>query len=193
MNNINRSAFHFIKDVADILADEPGDKQLDAGEGTYEDDDGGIAGDRRLHDPHDQGVYYEQQADDTEGNARNNTQLKWDFGEGGDGREGEFEQFREGVFAFVVEKNGESLYSKNVFVKQPGSEKSGTSADYSNDGKVVTLQSHTQGAGIPIVILGDGFLDTSLVDSFKNNPDLYITTNPENELDELLLGDFYFY
>lgn len=35
--------------------------------------------------------------------------------------------------------------------------------------------------------------DTSLVDSFKNNPDLYITTNPENELDELLLGDFYFY
>lgn len=72
---------------------------------------------------------------------------------------------REGAFAFVVEKNGESLYSKSVFVKQPGSEKSGTSADYTNDGKVVTLQSHTQGAGIPIVIMGDGFLDTSLVDS----------------------------
>ena len=36
------------------------------------------------------------------------------------------------------------------------------SVDYSEDGKIDTLQQHTKGDGIPIVLMGDGFVDQEL-------------------------------
>lgn len=38
----------------------------------------------------------------------------------------------------------------------------GESIDFSSDGMVTTLQKHTHGTGIPLVIMGDGFLDTDI-------------------------------
>lgn len=40
----------------------------------------------------------------------------------------------------------------------------GTSSDYTADGTIVTLQTHTKGSGLPIVLMGDGFIDTEITD-----------------------------
>lgn len=38
------------------------------------------------------------------------------------------------------------------------------SVDFSEDGKIDTLQQHAKGEGIPIVLMGDGFVDQELAD-----------------------------
>lgn len=38
------------------------------------------------------------------------------------------------------------------------------SVDFSEDGKIDTLQQHVKGEGIPIVLMGDGFVDQELAD-----------------------------
>lgn len=48
-----------------------------------------------------------------------------------------------------------------VFV-QTGTDYEDRDVDYTNDGKVSTLQTHTKGQGIPVVLTGDGFLDTHI-------------------------------
>ena len=53
------------------------------------------------------------------------------------------------------------LHSKRVEVIQEGFGAS-TSTDYSLDKAVKTLQTHTLGAGVPIVVMGDGFVDTDI-------------------------------
>ena len=50
-----------------------------------------------------------------------------------------------------------------VTVTQSGTEAE-ESEDYSADGQTVMLQEATEGEGIPIVIMGDGFIDTEIAD-----------------------------
>ncbi len=42
----------------------------------------------------------------------------------------------------------------------------GESTDYSTDGSVRTIQTHTEGGGIPIVLMGDGFIDTEIAEGY---------------------------
>jgi len=68
---------------------------------------------------------------------------------------------REGSFCFTIYKddNGDETYSSEYLtIKQPGAG-ANTSTDYSEDGKTFTLQTHTKGSGVPIVLMGDGFVD----------------------------------
>lgn len=48
-----------------------------------------------------------------------------------------------------------------VFV-QTGTDYEEREVDYTNDGKVSILQTHTKGQGIPVVLTGDGFLDSHI-------------------------------
>lgn len=71
---------------------------------------------------------------------------------------------REGTFCFTVYKDeaGEEKYSSNyITIKQTGVG-ANTSTDYSQDGKTFVMQTHTKGSGIPIVLLGDGFVDKDI-------------------------------
>lgn len=75
-----------------------------------------------------------------------------------------------------VEPNpdAEARYARILFVKEDGMEQkilasvivvqSNESTDYSADGEVTVLQGATKGSGIPIVLMGDGFIDTEIAD-----------------------------
>lgn len=75
-----------------------------------------------------------------------------------------------------VEPNpdAEARYARILFVKEDGTEQkilasvivvqSNESIDYSADGEVTMLQGATKGSGIPIVLMGDGFIDTEIAD-----------------------------
>ncbi len=64
----------------------------------------------------------------------------------------------------------------------------GSSVDYSAEGEVVTIQSATKGKGVNIVILGDGFDDTTMEDNgdyitrMKEAMECYFTEEPNKTL-----------
>lgn len=62
---------------------------------------------------------------------------------------------------FVKEESRQQIILATVTIIQEGSTGS-ESTDYSEDGKVKTLQSATIGNGIPIVLMGDGFIDAEI-------------------------------
>jgi len=73
----------------------------------------------------------------------------------------------------IVNQNGEIVFSDQLWDKREDFEKFITSQlgpmefyqskDYNQDGKVTKLQSATIGKGVNIVLMGDGFVDTTLV------------------------------
>ncbi len=72
-------------------------------------------------------------------------------------------QGRTATINFYKTENQELALLKKVTIVQDGTE-SGTSIDYSADKRVHILQKATAGKGIPIVIMGDGFIDTEIAD-----------------------------
>jgi len=70
---------------------------------------------------------------------------------------------REGAFFLTMkDKNGNLLPLDTLFVHQEGSDNGYHSYDYSQDGKVELLNEATKGKGIPIVLMGDGFVDEEI-------------------------------
>lgn len=73
----------------------------------------------------------------------------------------------------IVNQNGEIVFSDQLWDKREDFEKFITSElgplelyqskDFSQDGKVTKLQSATIGTGVNIVLMGDGFVDTTMV------------------------------
>ena len=53
----------------------------------------------------------------------------------------------------------------SVTIVQDG-QGTGTSENYEEDGKVVVLQEHTAGDGIPLVLMGDGFIDKEIENGY---------------------------
>lgn len=75
---------------------------------------------------------------------------------------------RTATFQIVIEDGtGKELAESDIIsVIQKGAEV-GTSTDLeTDDGKVVKLQTHSRGNGIPVVFMGDGFLDTDIQSGF---------------------------
>ena len=77
----------------------------------------------------------------------------------------EGDQARTALFYFVKEPHDGDHVERNILatatVLQAG-RMSGTSGNYEDDGKVTVLQEHTAGNGIPLVLMGDGFIDTEI-------------------------------
>lgn len=61
-------------------------------------------------------------------------------------------------------RNADSKILATVKIVQVGTSPSSSSTDYSADKSVRTLQTASIGKGIPIVIMGDGFIDTEIAD-----------------------------
>lgn len=57
------------------------------------------------------------------------------------------------------------MESEKIIVYQQG-EPAATSTDYSADKQVRKVQSHTIGNGVPIVMMGDGFVDTEIAEGY---------------------------
>ena len=73
---------------------------------------------------------------------------------------------RDGVMFFVMkDKDDNPLGLDTLFVYQEGRDPGYVSSDYSADGKVELLNKATEGKGIPIVMMGDGFIDQEIADS----------------------------
>lgn len=73
---------------------------------------------------------------------------------------------RDGAMFFVMkDQNGNLLGLDTLFVYQEGRDPGYVSSDYSADGKVELLNKATEGKGIPIVLMGDGFIDQEIADS----------------------------
>lgn len=68
---------------------------------------------------------------------------------------------RTAQITFVKESDAERLVLTNITITQLG-ETVQESTDYSKDKTVRVLQTATQGSGIPIVIMGDGFNDVAI-------------------------------
>lgn len=68
---------------------------------------------------------------------------------------------------FVKEKGNKQTILTTVTISQEGASDS-ASTDYTEDGKVKTLQEATEGNGIPIILMGDGFIDTEINDGTYN-------------------------
>lgn len=64
---------------------------------------------------------------------------------------------------FVKELGWQQLILNRITITQEGTAVS-VSTDYSADKSVSTLQTATKGKGLPIVLMGDGFLDTEIAD-----------------------------
>ncbi|MGN0310327.1 MAG: M64 family metallopeptidase [Bacteroides sp.] len=71
------------------------------------------------------------------------------------------------IICFFLDDNDQLMAeSEYIEVKQPG-QGTLTSTDMSSDGEVKKLQSHTKGnVGIPIVIMGDGFIDKQIASGY---------------------------
>ena len=72
---------------------------------------------------------------------------------------------RDGALFLVMEDKGNVLGLDTLFVYQEGKDVDYVSSDYSQDGKVELLNRATEGNGIPIVLMGDGFMDDEIADS----------------------------
>ena len=72
------------------------------------------------------------------------------------------DKIRYGSFSvFMTDNDGRLIHSGFCCIEQP-TESSISKDMYTEDGKVTRLLSHTKGKGIPIVIMGDGFLDVDI-------------------------------
>ena len=72
---------------------------------------------------------------------------------------------REGAFFLVMkDQKGALLGLDTLFIYQEGAIDDYCSYDYSQDGKVELLNQATEGKGIPIVLMGDGFVDREIAD-----------------------------
>ena len=73
---------------------------------------------------------------------------------------------RDGAMFFVMKDQDDNpLGLDTLFVYQEGRDPGYVSSDYSSDGKVELLNKATEGKGIPIVLMGDGFIDQEIADS----------------------------
>ena len=70
---------------------------------------------------------------------------------------------RSAYLLFVKEENGSQKELATVKISQQGGQVL-ESVDFSEDGKIDTLQQHVKGEGIPIVLMGDGFVDQEFTD-----------------------------
>lgn len=70
---------------------------------------------------------------------------------------------RSAYLLFVREEDGVRKELATVKISQQGGQVL-ESVDFSEDGKIDTLQQHAKGEGIPIVLMGDGFVDQELAD-----------------------------
>lgn len=70
---------------------------------------------------------------------------------------------RSAYLLFVREEDGVQKELATVKISQQGGQVL-ESVDFSEDGKIDTLQQHAKGEGIPIVLMGDGFVDQELAD-----------------------------
>lgn len=70
---------------------------------------------------------------------------------------------RSAYLLFVREEDGVQEELATVKISQQGGQVL-ESVDFSEDGKIDTLQQHAKGEGIPIVLMGDGFVDQELAD-----------------------------
>lgn len=70
---------------------------------------------------------------------------------------------RSAYLLFVKEEDGSQKELATVKISQQGVQVL-ESVDFSEDGKIDTLQQHVKGEGIPIVLMGDGFVDQEFSD-----------------------------
>lgn len=70
---------------------------------------------------------------------------------------------RSAYLLFVKEEDGLQNELATVKISQQGGQVL-ESVDFSEDGKIDTLQQHVKGEGIPIVLMGDGFVDQEFAD-----------------------------
>lgn len=70
---------------------------------------------------------------------------------------------RSAYLLFVKKEDGSQKELATVKISQQGGQVL-ESVDFSEDGKIDTLQQHAKGEGIPIVLMGDGFVDQELAD-----------------------------
>lgn len=70
---------------------------------------------------------------------------------------------RSAYLLFVKEEDGAQKELATVKISQQGGQVL-ESVDFSEDGKIDTLQLHVKGEGIPIVLMGDGFVDQEFTD-----------------------------
>ena len=69
------------------------------------------------------------------------------------------------LFLTMKDNKGNVLGLDTLFIYQEGADNGYHSSDYSQDGKVELLNKATEGKGIPIVLMGDGFVDEEIKDS----------------------------
>lgn len=74
---------------------------------------------------------------------------------------------RYGKFKLSFTEGGQTLTSEWVYVTQGTSDN--YSQDYSSDGTVKELFTHTKGSGVPVVIMGDGFTDKDIANGTYDN------------------------
>lgn len=79
---------------------------------------------------------------------------------------------REAIFQIYIADQTETseenvdMVSPRIVIRQSG-QPVGTSTDLTtHDKEVVQLQTHTEGTGVPIVLMGDGFIDTEIASGF---------------------------
>ncbi|MEG2064544.1 MAG: M64 family metallopeptidase [Alistipes sp.] len=82
-------------------------------------------------------------------------------------KENRSQDLRKALFRIVSVDSNENvvLESAIVSISQDGVPVQ-TSTDFSEDGKWKVLQKHSQGNGIPLVIMGDGFVDKDIASGF---------------------------
>jgi len=67
-----------------------------------------------------------------------------------------------GIFLAMTNSKGDFMALDTLWIHQEGRNSNYTSTDYSADGKTVLLHEHTQGKGIKMVLMGDGFTDLDI-------------------------------
>ncbi len=72
-------------------------------------------------------------------------------------------RLRSGTFYLALDEDAR-LTSITIAVSQLSSSVGQSTDTISGSGKVTVLQSHTAGNGVPIVLMGDGFIDTEVAD-----------------------------
>ncbi|MDO4165742.1 MAG: M64 family metallopeptidase [Bacteroides sp.] len=83
-----------------------------------------------------------------------------------------------------------STVLSTITIVQEGST-AGTSTDYSADGTVTTLQTASIGNGIPIILMGDGFLDTEIADGTYDKTMAKVVENLFSEEPFTSLQDYF--